>query len=75
MKFQVGGEFSSKDKIKGNKVTVRDINRTTELRLKYRGTEEQRFGLMHVYTVIGVQETKPKPSGSAAAARAKKKRV
>lgn len=61
MKFELGAKYSAKDKIKGNRVTVQDINRTTELVLKYVGTEQQRFGLMHVYTVVGVQETKPKP--------------
>jgi len=61
MKFELGGKYSAKDKIKNNRVTVQDTNRTTELVLKYVGTERQRFGLMHVYTVVGVQEIKRKP--------------
>lgn len=58
MRFRVGGTFSSRDKMRGNTVTVHGTGaQTSRVKLKYLGKNpEARFGLVHEYEVVAVTE-------------------
>ncbi len=59
--YKVGGTLLSKDKHRGNRVTIRGLGgERTVLKLRYEGKEASRFGPMHKYVVTEVVKSKLK---------------
>jgi hypothetical protein len=57
MFFQIGGELLSRTKHPNDRIDVHgEGGEVTVLRLRYEGTLQTRFGEMHAYTIVGVND-------------------